>query len=70
MFLLVGFLKLWLLSDPFHGVTLGFFAFFAAMALTGLPFKRPKVHEIFAPVMAVGIVIFITIMFARLQSAQ
>jgi hypothetical protein len=70
LFLLVGFLKLWLLSDPFRGITLGFFAFFTVMALLGLIFKRPKVHEILAPVMAAGIVIFITILFARLKSAQ
>jgi hypothetical protein len=70
LFLLVGFLKLWLLSDPFQGLTLGFFAFFTLMALLGLLFTRPRVHEVLAPVMAVGIVIFITIMFARLQSSQ
>ncbi len=70
LFLLVGFAKLWLLSDPFHGLTLGFFGFFTLMTLIGLIFRTPKVHEILAPTMAVGIVIFITIMFARLNSAQ
>jgi hypothetical protein len=70
LFLLVGFIKLWLLADPFHGLTLGFFAFFASMTLVGLIFRSPKVHEILAPIMAAGILAFITIMFARLNSAQ
>jgi hypothetical protein len=40
------------------------------MTLIGLISTRPKVHEILAPVMATGIVIFIGMMFARLNSAQ
>jgi len=67
MFLLVGFLKLWLLADPFHLLTMSFFAFFTVMTLLGLIFSKPRVHEVLAPAMAVGIVIFITVMFARLQ---
>ena len=70
LFLVVGFVKLWLLADPLHGFTLGFFGFFSIMTLIGLIFRNPRVHEVLAPVMAVGIVIFITIMFARLNSTQ
>ena len=70
LFLLVGFLKLWLLADPFHGFTLGFFAFFTVMTLIGLIFASPRIHEILAPVMATGIVVFIAIMFARLNPGQ
>ena len=69
LFLILGFVKLWLLADPFHALTIGFFAFFTVMTLIGLIFRRPKIHEILAPVMAVGIVIFISIMFARLKAA-
>jgi hypothetical protein len=70
LFLIMGFVKLWFLADPFHAVTLGFIGFFTVMTLIGLIFRSPRVHEILAPVMAVAIVIFITIMFARLKSAQ
>ena len=35
--------------------------------LVALFTSRPRVHEIIAPVMAVGIVIFIGVMFARLR---
>jgi hypothetical protein len=70
LFLAVGFLKLWLLGDPFHALTLGFFSFFTTMTLIALMFRQPRVHEIIAPVMAVVIVIFIGIMFARLKTAQ
>jgi hypothetical protein len=66
LFLAVGFLKLWLLGDPFHGPTLFFFAFFTTVTLVALFTSRSRVHEIVAPVMAVGIVIFIGVMFARL----
>jgi hypothetical protein len=69
MFLVVGFVKLWLLADPFHGWTLGFFSFFTLMTLIGLLFRSPRVHELLAPLMAAGIVVFISIMFARLNSA-
>ena len=69
MFIAVGFIKLWLLDDPLRPVTLSFFAFFTAMTSIGLLFRRPRVHEILAPAMAVGIVIFIAIMFAKLKTA-
>jgi hypothetical protein len=70
LFIAVGFLKLWLLDDPLKPLTLFFFGFFSTMTLIGLIFRRPRVHEIIAPVMAVGIAIFIAIMFARLKSAH
>jgi hypothetical protein len=66
LFLAVGFLKLWLLGDPFRGSTLGFFGFFTGVTLVALATSRPRAHEIIAPVMAVGILIFIGTMFARL----
>ena len=68
LFLIIGFVKLWLLSDPLHAVTIGFFALFTLMTLIGLIFRSAKVHELLAPVMAVGITIFIAIMFARLKT--
>ena len=43
---------------------------FSVMTLIGLIFRKPRVHEIIAPVMAVVITIFIAIMFARLKSAH
>jgi hypothetical protein len=62
--------KLWLLEDPLKPLPLFFFAFFSVTTLIGLIFRKPRVHEILAPVMAVGIAIFIAIMFAQLKSAQ
>jgi len=70
LFLALGFLKLWLLGDPWGSLTLSFFAFFTMMTLIGLLFSRPRVHELLAPIMAVGIAVFIAIMFARLKSSQ
>jgi hypothetical protein len=70
LFLAFGFLKLWLLADPFEPFTLSFLVFFTAMTSVGLILRRPGVHEILAPVMAAAILIFITIMFARLKTAQ
>jgi hypothetical protein len=70
LFLVVGFVKLWLLADPFRGFTLGFFAFFTVLTLIGLLVSKPRVHEILAPVMAAGIVAFIAMMFARLTPGQ
>ena len=70
LFIAIGFVKLWLLDDPMKPLNLTFFAFFTGMTLLALVFRRPRVHEILAPVMAVGIVIFIAIMFAQLKGAQ
>jgi hypothetical protein len=67
LFIALGFVKLWLLGDPWGPLTLTFFAFFTTMTLIGLLSERPRVHEILAPIMAVGIAVFITIMFARLK---
>ena len=69
LFISIGFIKLWLLDDPLKPVTLSFFGFFTVMTLIGLLFRRPRIHEILAPAMAVGIVIFIAIMFAQLKHA-
>jgi hypothetical protein len=70
LFIVFGFVKLWLLEDPLKPLPLFFFAFFSVTTLIGLIFRKPRVHEILAPVMAVGIAIFIAIMFAQLKSAQ
>jgi hypothetical protein len=69
MFIGVGFMKLWLLDDPLKPLTLSFFGFFASMTLIELICRRPRVHEVLAPMMAVGIAVFIAIMFARLKTA-
>ena len=70
LFLAIGFLKLWLLANPFETLTLSFFTFFTTMTLIALIFRQPRVHEILAPIMAVVIVVFIAVMFARLKGAQ
>ena len=70
LFIAIGFAKLWLLDDPFQPLPLFFFGFFSLMTLIALIFRQPRVHEIVAPVMAVGIAIFITIMFAQLKTAH
>jgi hypothetical protein len=70
LFIAIGFVKLWLLEDPLGPLTLFFFGFFSIMTLVGLTFRQPRVHEVIAPLMAVAIVIFIGIMFARLKPLQ
>lgn len=70
LFIAVGFVKLWLLDNEFAPLTLSFFAFFTIASLIGLIFARPRVHEILTPIMALGIAVFIAIMFARLKGSQ
>jgi hypothetical protein len=72
LFVVFGFLKDWLLERHIENSTagLGFFLFFLAMTLIALFVRRPRVHEIIAPVMGLAVVIFIGMMFAKLGKIQ
>ena len=72
LFILFGYLKNWLLDEHIlsGGLPMIFFLFFLALTLLALFNRRPRVHEIIAPVMAVTVVIFIGVMFARLGRFQ
>jgi hypothetical protein len=72
LFILFGFLKDWLLDRHIMngGLPLFFFVFFLVITLIALIVRRPRVHEIIAPVMAVAILIFIGMMFAKLGKVQ
>jgi len=67
LFLVVGFIKDWLLSGGLpEPINLAFRAFFAIVTLTALLTRRPRVHEIIAPLMAVIITIYFGVIFAQL----
>ena len=67
LFLLVGFIKDWLLDQSFvRPWSLHFMAFFTAMTILALTVRRPVVHEIIAPVMAVAITVFFLLLFMRI----
>jgi hypothetical protein len=72
LFILFGFLKDWLLDQHIlsGGLPMSFFLFFLSMTLIALFSRNRRVHEIIAPVMAVTVVIFIGMMFARLGKFQ
>ena len=72
LFILFGFVKDWLLDRRIlsGGLPLMFFILFLAMTLVALFFRKPRVHEIIAPVMAVAILVFIGMMFAKLGKFQ
>lgn len=72
LFILFGFVKDWLLDQRIMngGLALGFFLFFVATALLALLVRRPRVHEIIAPVVAAAVLAFIFMMFARLGKIQ
>lgn len=72
LFILFGFLKDWLLEQRIMngGIALGFFLFFMTLTLTALIVRKPRVHEIIAPTMGAGILIFIGMMFAKLGRLQ
>lgn len=64
LFLLVGFVKDWLLDQSFiRPLSLPFMAFFAGMTLLALLVRKPIVHEVIAPVMAVAIITFFLFLF-------
>jgi hypothetical protein len=72
LFLAFGYVKDWLLDRRIQegSLALGFFVFFTAMTLTALLVRKPRVHEIIAPVMGLVVLIFISLMFARLKGLQ
>jgi hypothetical protein len=72
LFLAFGYVKDWLLDRRIQegGLALGFFVFFTTMTLTALLVRKPRVHEIIAPVMGLVVLIFISMMFARLKGLQ
>jgi hypothetical protein len=72
LFLAFGYVKDWLLDRRIQegGLALGFFVFFTTMTLTALLVRRPRVHEIIAPVMGLVVLIFISMMFAQLKGLQ
>lgn len=67
LFLLVGFVKDWLLDQSFgEQLKLPFMAFFTGITLIALFVRRPLVHEIIAPVMAVVIMGYFLTLFMRI----
>ncbi len=72
LFLAFGYVKDWLLDGHIQrgGIALGFFVFFTAMTLTALFVRKPRVHEIIAPIMGLVVLIFISLMFARLKGLR
>jgi hypothetical protein len=72
LFILFGFLKDWLLDRHIMngGMPMAFFLFFISVTLIALFVRKPRVHELIAPVMAVAVLVFIGMMFARLGRIQ
>ena len=72
LFILFGFIKDWLLDQHIAsgGMPLAFFLFFLIMTLIALFIRKPRVHEAIAPIMAVTVLIFIGMMFAKLGKLQ
>ena len=67
LFLLAGFVKDWLLDQSFvRPLSLPFMGFFTALTALALLVRKPIVHEIIAPVMAVAITTFFLFLFMRL----
>jgi hypothetical protein len=67
LFLVVGFIKNWLLDQSFvRPLSLPFMVFFTGVTLLALATRRPRVHEIIAPVMAVAITVFFLTLFMRI----
>jgi hypothetical protein len=67
LFLLVGFVKDWLLDQSFvRPLSLPFMGIFTGFTLLALSVRRPLVHEIIAPVMAVAILGYFLILFMRI----
>jgi hypothetical protein len=66
LFLAVGFIKDWLLDRSLDPIRLVFMAVFTTLTLVALIVRRPRVHEIIAPVMAVLITAFFATLFSRI----
>jgi hypothetical protein len=69
LFILFGFVKDWLVDRHIisGGIPLFFFLFFLVTTLVLLFVRKPRVHEIMAPVMGTAVAIFIAMMFAKLR---
>jgi len=72
LFILFGFVKDWLLDQHIisGGMPMAFFIFFLTVTLVALFVRKPRVHELIAPLMAFAVVVFIGMMFAKLGKFQ
>ena len=66
LFLAIGFVRDWLLDRMLEPIHLVFMAFFAVLTALALIVRRPRVHEIIAPVMAVTITFFFVSLFRQI----
>ena len=67
LFLLVGFVKDWLLDQSFvRPLSLPFMAFFTGMTALALIVRKPIVHEVIAPVMAIAVTTFFLFLFMEI----
>ena len=67
LFLLVGFVKDWLLDQSFiRPLSVPFMAFFTSLTALALLVRKPIVHEVIAPVMAVAVMTFFLFLFTRI----
>lgn len=66
LFLAIGFVRDWLLDRAMEPFAIGFMAFFTAVTVLALIVRRPRAHEVIAPLMAVGIIIFFVTLFSRI----
>ena len=66
LFLAIGFVKDWLLERGIEPFQLSFMAVFVLITVIALTTRRPRVHEIIAPVMAVAIIGFFAFLFWRI----
>jgi hypothetical protein len=72
LFILFGFARDWMLDRRIERVGMAqlFFLFFLSTALVALFVRKPRVHEIIAPVVGIGVITFIVMMFAKLGRVQ
>jgi hypothetical protein len=70
LFILFGFIKDWFLQRHIENGGWPFFLFFLTTALLALFVRKPRVHEVLAPVVAVMVLVFIGMMFAKLGKFQ
>ena len=66
MFLIIGFVRDGLLDRTMERSAIIFMVFFTAVTVSALVVRKPRVHEVIAPVMAVGIVLFFATLFSRI----
>jgi hypothetical protein len=72
MFILFGFIKDWLLDQHIisGGMPMVFSIFFLTVTLVALFVRKPRLHELIAPLMAFAVAVFIGMMFAKLGKFQ